>query len=131
MVSPTRRREAFKEVLGLHPECSERRACKLVGLSRNAIAVPKLKADKDKPLVQMLIHLAGKNPRLGYRMLHGMAKLKGFRAGRDCVYRLCRLHKLRVPRRIKKRRAIGVATNAVHVLKALGKNHVWTLGLCP
>jgi putative transposase len=126
MVSPTRRREALHEVLRLHPECSERHACELVGLSRNAINAPTLKADKDKPLVQTLMHLAGKHPRLGYRMLHGMVKLRGFRAGRDCVYRLCRVHKLRVPRRIKRRRAIGVATNAVHVLKALGKNHVWT-----
>lgn len=126
MVSPTRRREAFKEMLRLHPECSERHACELVGLSRNAVEAPQLKADKDKPLVAALIHLAGKNPRSGYRMLHGMVKLRGFRAGRDCVYRLCRVHKLRVPRRVKRRRAIGVATNAVHVLRSLGKNHVWT-----
>ena len=126
MVSPTRRREALREVLRSHPECSERRTCELVGLSRNAVKAPTAKIEKDKPLVEALRHLAFKHPRLGYRMLHGMVALRGFRAGRDRVYRLCRRHGLRVPRRIRKRRAIGVPENAVHVLRATSKNHVWT-----
>ena len=126
MVSPTRRREAFEHIRRRRPEVSTRRACELVGLSRNAVKAPKSKAEKDRPLVEALTGLAAQHPRLGYRMLHGMVALRGFRAGRDQVYRLCRRHGLRVPRRVKKRRAIGVAANAVHVLRATGLNHVWT-----
>ena len=126
MVSPIRRREAVECIRQSKPEVSTRRACELIGLSRNAVNAPTAKVEKDKPLVEVLMGLAAKHPRLGYRMLHGMVALRGFRAGRDQVYRLCRRHGLRVPRRVKKRRAIGVAANAVHVLRATSRNHVWT-----
>jgi putative transposase len=126
MVSPIRRREAVGHIRRAWPGVSIRRACGLVGLSRNAVKAPTSKERKDKPLVEALTHLAAKHPRLGYRMLHGMVALRGYRAGRDQVYRLCRRHGLRVPRRVKKRGAIGVATNAVHVLRAMSQNHVWT-----
>ena len=126
MVSPIRRREALEHIRRSKPGVSIRRACELVGLSRNAVKAPTAKVEKDKPLVQVLTGLAAKHPRLGYRMLHGMVALRGFRAGRDQVYRLCRRHGLRVPRRVKRRRAIGAPANAVHVLRATGMNHVWT-----
>jgi putative transposase len=126
MVSPTRRREAFEQIRRGKPEVSIRRACELVGLSRNAVQPPRGKVEKDKPLVAELTRLAAKHPRLGYRMLHGMVRLQGLRAGRDQVYRLCRRHGLRVPRRVKRRRAVGVAAHAVHVLRATRPNHVWT-----
>jgi transposase InsO family protein len=126
MVSPIRRREALECIRRSKPGVSIRRACELVGLSRNAAKAPTAKVEKDKPLVKVLAGLAAKHPRLGYRMLHGMVALRGFRAGRDQVYRLLRRHGLRVPRRVKRRRAIGVPSNAVHVLRATGMNHVWT-----
>ena len=125
-MSPIRRREAFEHIRRSKPEVSIRRACELVGLSRNAVKAPTAKVEKDKPLVAVLTGLAAKHPRLGYRMLHGMVALRGFRAGRDQVYRLCRRHGLRVPRRVRKRRAIGVPENAVHVLRSTSLNHVWT-----
>lgn len=126
MVSPIRRREAVEHIRRERPDVSIRRACELVGLSRNAVEAPTAKVEKDKPLVEALMGLAAKHPRLGYRMLHGMVALRGFRAGRDQVYRLLRRHGLRVPRRVKRRRAIGVPAHAVHVLRATGMNHVWT-----
>lgn len=126
MVSPIRRREAVEHIRREWPGVSARRACELVGLSRNAMTAPQAKVEKDRPLVAALTSLALRHPRLGYRMLHGMVRLHGFRAGRDQVHRLCRRHGLRVPRRVKKRRAIGVATNAVHVRRATSMNHVWT-----
>lgn len=125
-MSPIRRREALTRIRRERPEVSERRACELVGLSRNAAEAPTAKVEKDKPLVAALQRLAAAHPRLGYRMLHGMVRREGFRAGRDRVHRLCRRHGLRVPRRVKKRRAIGVAANAVHVRRATSRNHVWT-----
>ncbi len=125
-MSPARRREAMTRIRGEHPEVSVRRACVLVGLSRNAAEAPTAKVEKDKPLVAALQRLSAAHPRLGYRMLHGMVQREGFRVGRDCVHRLCRRHGLRVPRRRRKRRALGVPANAVHVRRATGRNDVWT-----
>jgi putative transposase len=114
MVSPTRRREAVGLIREWHPGLSIRRACGLVGLSRNAVKAPRAKIDKDK------------HPRLGYRMLHHMVKREGFRVDRDRVYRLCRRHGLRVPRRVRRRRAVGASANAVHMLRAKARNAIWT-----
>ena len=126
MVSPTRRREALAEVRRMHPEYSQRRACKLVGLSRNAMQEPVTRLDKDKPLVSALVRLAQERPRSGYRMLHGLVRDAGFKVGRDRVYRLCRRHGLRVPVHRRLRRAMGTGSNAVHIRRAQHANHVWT-----
>jgi len=125
-LSPIRRREVFATVQELHPAVSTRRICRLIGLSRNAIKAPEGLIVKDKPLLAALTKLAAQRPRSGYRMLHSLVLREGFTAGRDRVQRLCRKHGLRVPRRIKRRRAIGIAANAVHVLRATGINDVWT-----
>ena len=126
MVSPTRRREAMDLLREWHAGLSIRRACGRACLSRNAVKAPRAKTDKDKPLVAALTKLAAKHPRLGYRMLHHMVKREGFRVGRDRVYRLCRRHGLRVPRRIRRRRAVGASANAVHMLRAKARNDIWT-----
>jgi transposase InsO family protein len=125
-LSPIRRREVFESVRKLHPQVSTRRICELVGLSRNAIKAPTGRIDKDKPLVAALTKLATERPRSGYRMLYGMLMRDGFDVGRDQVYRLCRKHGFRVPRKVRIRRAIGQAANAVHVLRATAPNDVWT-----
>ncbi len=125
-MSPTRRREAFVKIREDHPEISQRRACGLVGLSRNAISEPRRRADRDRPVVDALLRMVSERPRSGYRMLHGRLVDEGYRVGRDRVYRLCRRHGLKVPRRRRRRRAIGAAKNAVHVRRATGRNDVWT-----
>ena len=126
MVSPTARRLAFDLVRRQWPEVSVRHACELVGLSRNAIVAPKGKIEKDEPLLKELTSLALKHPRLGYRMLHGMVVRLGYDVGRDQVHRLLRRQGLRVPVRVRKRRATGVPANAVHVRSSKARNDVWT-----
>jgi len=125
-LSPIRRREVFESVRKLHPQVSTRRICELVGLSRNAVKPPTGRVNNDKPLVAALTKLATERPRSGYRMLYGMLMLDGFDVGRDQVYRLCRKHGFRIPRKRRVRRAVGEAANAVHVLRATGQNDVWT-----
>lgn len=109
-----------------HPEVSQRRACRLVGLSRNAIEAPTVLVNKDKPIVEAITRMVHGKPRSGYRMLHGRLRDEGFEVGRDRVYRLCRKHGFRVPRRRKKKRAPGASKNAVHVRFAKRRNDVWT-----
>lgn len=75
-----------------------------------------------------LTKLAAKHPRPGYGMLHVMVNQVGFRVGSDQAYRLCRLHGLVVPRRTRRRRAVGASRRAVHVRRAKARNNVWTSG---
>ena len=103
-----------------------RRACKLVGLSRGAIDAPTVLVDRDKPIVEAMTRMVREKPRTGYRMLHGRLRDEGFEVGRDRVYRLCRKQGFKVPRRRRKKRAIGVAQNAVHMRVATSRNDVWT-----
>lgn len=55
-----------------------------------------------------------------------MLKDDGFRAGRDRVHRLWRLHNLRVPRRRIKRRRLGSSENGILRRRAEHIDHVWT-----
>ncbi len=90
-----------------HLKLSVRRAGRLVGLSRVAIEAPTSRHDKDKPIVEAMA-----------RMVHERLRDEGFEVGRDQVYRLCRKPGFKVPRRRRKKRAIGVTKNAVHAQAA-------------
>ncbi len=109
-----------------HPEVSQRRACRLVGLSRNASEALTEVVNKDKPFGEAMTSMVHDRPRTGYRMLHGRLRNERFEVGRDRVYRLCRKHGFKVPRGRRKQPAIGVAKNAVHVRAARRRNDVWT-----
>ncbi len=90
------------------------------------IDAPTVLVDRDKPIVEAMTRMVREKPRTGYRMLHGRLRDEGFEVGRDRVYRLCRKQGFKVPRRRRKKRAIGVAQNAVHVRAATRRNDVWT-----
>jgi putative transposase len=108
------------------PGPSIRLACRVVGLFRNVVKALMSRVDNDRRLVGALMMPAAKHPRSGYRMLHEMVNREGFRVGRDRVDRLCRRHGLRVPRRVRHRRAAAASENAVHTLRARARNNVWT-----
>lgn len=105
---------------------SERRLCRAVGQPRSTQRYKVTKPDTDRPLVEAMLGLARKHPRYGYRRIYAMLKDDGFRAGRDRVRRLCRLHGLRVPRRRIRRRRLGSSENSVVRHRAEHVDHVWT-----
>jgi len=105
---------------------SQRRACGAVGQPRSTQRYRPTKPDTDRPVVATMLALAKKHPRYGYRRIHAMLAREGFRAGRDRVHRLWRLHRLRVPRRTIKRRRLGAAENGVVRRRAERIDHVWT-----
>ena len=107
-------------------EISERRACRAVGQARSTQRYKAGKPGTDRPLVEAMLELAREHPRYGYRRIHAMLKDDGFRAGRDRVHRLWRLHGLRVPRRRIKRRRLGSSANGVVRHRAGRIDHVWT-----
>lgn len=107
-------------------DVSERRACKAAGQPRSTQRFTPTKARTDRPLVDAMLDLAQKHPRYGYRRIHAMLRHDGFRAGRDRVHRLWRLHHLRVPRRTIRRRRLGTSENGVVRKRAERIDHVWT-----
>ena len=89
------------------PSVSQRRACRLVGISRAVLLYESHKQVDDAQLQQRLKALAWQRRRFGYRRLHALLRREGFPANQKRIYRLYRAAELAVRRR-KKRRGIAV-----------------------
>ena len=77
---------------------TERRACRLVGISRSSLAC-QARSDRHARLRKRLITLSGKHSRYGCRMLHAKLAREGFRVNVKVVERLYREERLRKQRR--------------------------------
>jgi putative transposase len=102
MVTPAARKKAAGHVvskLGL----SERRACRVVGLSRSVFRYQSCRADDDA-LRGRLKALAEQYPKYGYPTLHDLLKTEGLVQNRKRTYRLYREEGLQV--RTKKRKKL-------------------------
>jgi len=83
---------------------SERRACKLVGLSRSVWRYRSQRSEPEGFRTRML-ELAARWPRFGYPRIHVMLRREGFAVNRKRTYRIYREEKLQVRRRKRKKRA--------------------------
>jgi putative transposase len=102
---------------------SERRACRVVGLSRSSVRYRDRKAD-DGALRERLRQLAAERRRFGYRRLHVLLRREGTRVNHKRVYRLYREEGLAVRRRGRKK----VAREArLPVAVPQGPNQRWSL----
>lgn len=121
-MTPAAKREAVVH-LQAHFPVSERRACRLVGLSRSTLRYQRRSRD-DTALVDRLRDLARARPRFGYRRLHALLRRDGERVNHKRVYRLYRAAGLAVPRRTRKR----VATRRGQALRVGSwPNEHWSL----
>jgi len=112
-------RRAFVAFAGRR-ELSASCACELVNVSRRRLGY--LGRKNDAALLARLKELAAKFPRFGYRRLHVMLKREGRRINLKRVRRLCRLHGLKLSRKVRRKRrgsGIGVPCRAEY------PNHVW------
>lgn len=106
----------------------ERRVCRVLGQPRSTQryrAAPRDGPDGDGRLVDRLHELVRAHPRRGYRMMHGMLRLEGWRVNLKRVYRLWRREGFRVPRKQCKRRRLGQSRNGILRRTSLHKDHVW------
>jgi putative transposase len=71
-----------------HYVVSERRACRLIRISRKAIRYEPQRPHRDIELVSRLKTLAEEYPRYGYLMLHGMLRTEGVVENPKRTYRL-------------------------------------------
>ena len=122
MVTPGAKREAVAHACE-HHGLSERRACKLVGVSRRVIRYRPTRPD-DAPLRQRLRELAGERRRFGYRRLGYLLAREGMVPNHKKLLRIYREEGLRVRRRGGRKRALG--TRAPMILPQ-GPNQRWSL----
>ena len=124
-MSPARRREA----VGHLEECfavSERRACAVTGQQRTTQRyTPRVASDEDA-LLEELQRLVKDNPRGGCRYITMLLQRRGWRINYKRVHRLWKREGYRVPRKPRKKKAIGVDANACDKRQAVAPNDVWT-----
>ncbi|HEX7769757.1 MAG TPA: IS3 family transposase, partial [Dokdonella sp.] len=120
-LSPPARREAVVAVRA-KTHVSERRACRVLGLSRSVLHYASKR--KDDGLQKRLIELAGERRRFGYRRLHILLEREGFEANHKRVHRLYRQAGLAVR---KRRRRAHVAIERRPLQMPPGPNHTWSM----
>ena len=67
---------------------SQRRACRVVPISRKAMRHQSVRVQRDAPLIQRLKQLGEQYPRYGYLMLHSLLKAEGLVKNLKRTYRL-------------------------------------------
>lgn len=103
---------------------SQRKACRWVGLSRNAVKEPAVIKEKDKVLQEGIKQLAKRYKHWGLLKIHRKLRKQGETANHKRVRRLYRLSGLNLPRRLKKRLPESVRQP---LPKATACNHCWSL----
>lgn len=103
---------------------SERRACRLVGLSRDTYRHPPEPTAATQALSARIIELAQVRRRFGYRRLHDLLDQEFPGVNHKKIYRLYREAKLAVRRRRKVKRP---AIERQPLMRASGLNAVWSM----
>ncbi|MBP6535274.1 MAG: IS3 family transposase [Xylophilus sp.] len=122
-LAPPVRRAA---VLVMIEQCdlSERRACRLVGLSRDSYRHPPEVDAMTQELSGKIIEIAHARRRFGYRRIHDLLRPEFPGVNHKRVYRLNSAANLAVRKRKKVKRA---ASERVPLQRAQGVNEVWSM----
>jgi putative transposase len=107
-------------------EASERRACTVSGQHRSTQRYAARALDDEMALLSRLAELVGENPRRGCRYVSRLLRAEGWAVNYKRVHRLWKQEGYKVPRRRRKKRAIGHDANACDKRTARGPNDVWT-----
>ncbi|TDY36998.1 helix-turn-helix protein [Paraburkholderia rhizosphaerae] len=103
---------------------SERRACRLVGLSRSVLHYDAKPDHENEVLAARLVELAHERRRFGYRRLHALVEREGTHANHKRIYRLYREAGLAVRRRRKRH---GVMIEREQLALPGAPNEVWSI----
>jgi len=103
---------------------SERRACRLVGLSRDCYRNPPLVDERTQLLSAKIVEIAQVRRRYGYRRIHDLLRPEFPGVNHKRVYRLYSQAQLAVRKRKKVRRA---ASERVPLTVATHVNEVWSM----
>jgi transposase InsO family protein len=105
---------------------SERRACRVLNQPRSSQRRKAKPRDDEAALTKRMRELVRERPRFGYRRIAVLLQREGWRANFKRIRRLWRREGLKVPRKKRKRRSLGISENACHCRRAERKDHVWT-----
>ena len=103
---------------------SERRACRLVGLSRDSYRNPPVMDEQTATLRGAIVEIAHVRRRFGYRRIHDLLRQRFPNVNHKRVYRLYRQANLAVRKRKKIRRP---ASERLPLLVATRVNEVWSM----
>lgn len=102
MVGPTERRALTRWVI-TEKKISQRKACRWVGLSRNALVEPVSAKDKDKALQDQIKQVASRYKHWGLLKIYRKLRKQGETANHKRVRRLYQLGGFNLPRKSKRR----------------------------
>lgn len=105
-------------------DLSERRACRLVGLSRDSYRHPPILSSENAALSAAIIDIAQSRRRFGYRRIHDLLRPEFPDVNHKRVYRLYSAAKLAVKKRRKAKRP---ATERIPLQIATAVNEVWSM----
>jgi putative transposase len=117
------RRVAVRKMLD-SVDISERRACRLVGLSRTSYREPPSADAQTVELSTRIVELAHERRRFGYRRIHDLLAREGHAVNHKRVWRLYRQNNLAVRKRRKVKRT---RSDRMPLLQARAVNQVWSL----
>lgn len=105
-------------------QLSERRACRLVGLSRDSFRNPPMASEQTQALRCRIVDIAHQRRRFGYRRVHDLLRRDFPGVNHKRVYRLYREANLAVRKRKKSKRPLN---ERVPLQLAKGVNEVWSM----
>ena len=123
MVGPAAHR-ALVDDLVRRGQCSERHACRLVGVARSTHRYTRRERPDEGRLRAAIRSLANRHLRYGYRFITALLRKRGWLVNVKRVHRIWKLEGLSHGRKRPKRRAYG--PRGLVVNKAERPNHVWT-----
>jgi putative transposase len=123
MVAPSARRRGVNH-LAKHRFCSERRACKLIGISRSTARYAPANRPDEEFMIERIKKLAGRYPRYGYRRITALLRREKRIINKKRVHRIWKLEGLALRARRPKKRRSGYKGEPI--FKAERMNHVWT-----
>jgi len=104
---------------------SQRRTCSVLAQHRSTQRYVSRVAADESALVGRIEAIVRRHPRYGYRMVCGRLRLEGWVVNHKRVHRLCRREGLRVARKQRRKRRLGVSSNGIDRRRATRPNDVW------
>jgi putative transposase len=89
------------------------------------VYVPRVK-DENQQIVERMLELVRVYPRYGYRRICAKLRQEEWQVSEKRVHRLWKREGLKVPRKPRKRRRLGLSANSIVCYRAEHKDHVWT-----
>jgi len=106
---------------------SERRTCRVIGLSRSTLQYKAAKKDDEEELRLSMVRLAKQYGRYGYRKIAELLRVEGWAVNHKKIERLWREEGLQLPERHKKRRRLYHKDSSVIRLRPHYPNHIWSV----